>query len=458
MRTFLIPSNNLPTFKSKFEKLIRKANKLNVIPPSYIILKEEIKEIQVLEEQTENHLGQLISHYSSKLVSFSHIQINSPTVVINGYRFVATIEHTEEGNILRNISGTDIPIKFRTCNAYCEHCKTLRRRNDTFVVRNENTGSYIQVGRNCLKDFLGHSAETFASQAELYYEADELGQASESYGGGGGGFESLVYLESYLGFVAEVISRDGWKSRSSAKEYGGQATADVAAKIMKPSKEDIRNNARPFTHPSDASIQMSKDAIAWCENLSDEEVEKSEYLHNIRLIARRGVVGYRQYGYAASIVSGYQRYMGELKQKERQKKMAEESGYVGTVGEKGTFTLLVTHVNTLPDYGYGESCLNLMSDKEGNQFVWKTGNALEVGKEYVLRGTVKEHKEYVSKKTGIGVKQTVLTRCKEVEVMEFTAEYNGERYTVKAENEKEAKKKWCEVWGVGKMPKGAKIV
>ena len=50
-----------------------------------------------------------------------------------------------------------------------------------------------------------------------------------------------------------------------------------------------------------------------------------------------------------------------------------------------------------------------MSDAEGRQFTWKTtSRTLEEGKTMRIKATIKEHTEYN------GIKQTVLTRLKEV--------------------------------------------
>lgn len=59
---------------------------------------------------------------------------------------------------------------------------------------------------------------------------------------------------------------------------------------------------------------------------------------------------------------------------------------------------------------FGESYLHLMKDSDGNVFSWITGKKLQKAEGELIRvdGTVKQHKLYN------GVKQTVLTRAKEV--------------------------------------------
>jgi hypothetical protein len=169
-------------------------------------------------------------------------------------------------------------------------------------------------------------------------------------------------------------------------------------------------------------------------------------LHNIRVIARRGVVGYRQIGYAASIVSAYQRYLGELKLKERQ--ALHPSQYVGEPGERRLFHLLVEKVLT-SEGPYGATAFHIMSDKEGNRFTWRsTGEVLKAGQEYDIRGSIKDHRDYN------GTQQTVLTRCEEVHIIDYVCIVQGQSYTVRADNEKEARKALMAQLDVARLPRG----
>ena len=85
------------------------------------------------------------------------------------------------------------------------------------------------------------------------------------------------------------------------------------------------------------------------------------------------------------------------------------STFVGVIGERIEETLTVTKAITLEGY-YGTSIMHIMEDKDGNVYVWTTkAKNFPEGKTLVLRGTIKDHKEYK------GTKQTILTRCKEIE-------------------------------------------
>lgn len=389
MSAFIIPSTNIGKLDERFTKLARRAKRIGIVVPSYTIVKEEPKSMQV--------------NGVEKIILMHYIEVFNPLVKISGYQFVATIEHTSEGNIIHNAKGETVPNEYRTCGPWCDHCRTNRRRNDTFIVKSDTINVYKQIGRNCLAEFFGINAENYAAMAEMCYEVDELCAASESdsFDEGGGGGKSYDYLDRFLSFVAECISQAGWVSRTVAKDHDGMtATADLAMRHMYP----FRREGLLFDKPSEKSIETAKLAIEWCEAISDEETEKSEYLHNIRVIARRGVVERRQYGYAASIVSSYLRHVNDLIAKERA--ALNPSQHVGEVGKRQDFTLLVDKVIQI-DSQYGTSFMHLMSDQDNNKFVWKaSGTCLDTGTTVTLKGTIKSHGEFR------GMNQTTLTRCK----------------------------------------------
>lgn len=88
------------------------------------------------------------------------------------------------------------------------------------------------------------------------------------------------------------------------------------------------------------------------------------------------------------------------------------SEYVGEIGDRIEETLTVTKAVTLESY-YGTSIMHIMEDAVGNVFVWITkAKSYPEGKVVILRGTIKDHKEYK------GTKQTILTRCKEMSIDE----------------------------------------
>jgi len=403
-RTFEIPSSNFAKFQERWDKLVRRAHKLGIEPPAFVVLSEEIRPKKVQRQRWNEHESEYETYWEDVAIVYKMVQLQNPIVQVAGWQFAATLEHLgEDGNITHNISGSDLPIRYRNCGPACDHCQTKRYRKDTFVVFSPEKNEYKQVGSSCLTDFLGVDGSRFAAMAEIYSTATELASASEQSSGGNCG-DFFDYLDVYLSYVAETIGVSGWLSRKAARELDKPATSDVAYRHLHPNIYD-RQSDRLFDKPSEKAIDLAKDSIAWCESLSDAEVEASEYLHNIRVIARRGIVGGRQYGYAASIVSSFQRALVDKANKERESRIRNTSEYVGEVGKRVVFNLMVEKVLEF-DGMYGTTLIHLMSDNLGNRFVWKSsGKAFEIGIPIRIKATVKKHGEYK------GTKQTELTRC-----------------------------------------------
>ena len=136
-----------------------------------------------------------------------------------------------------------------------------------------------------------------------------------------------------------------------------------------------------------------------------------------------------------SVVSIDPRPAKDIEREERAAELAASLTNSQWQGEEGKrqeieLTLVRDYAYEVPAYGwnagYDVRHIYTFADAEGNCYIWKTTNGLyqdaydehkiwnpvyaEIGDRLTLKGTVKEHDEYR------GVKQTVLTRCKVIEV------------------------------------------
>jgi hypothetical protein len=138
--------------------------------------------------------------------------------------------------------------------------------------------------------------------------------------------------------------------------------------------------------------------------------DKNDYLYNVSVVVKTGIVNDKTYAITASIIPSYKRYLAKKIESE---KVKVETEYFGAVGDKfaGKVTFLFRNEYQAQRYSYYGSDVGYIynfTTAEGYRFVWFTTNyyELEKGQEIELKGTVKDHKEY--KET----KQTILTRCK----------------------------------------------
>lgn len=323
------------------------------------------------------------------------VELSGPLFVqYNDWEFIATLQHLTTGeNIIRAIDNSiQIPKEFRESGSACQHCMVNRYRKDTYLVKNINTNHIVQVGSSCIKDFLGgQSPDNLLQKAELVSGLIEYMEGSSQQNVRSDG---ILHLIKVLAQTAACIRDYGWVSKSSAMESGKTSTATwVMDNFYPPTDKFI------LSIINDSDKELAFVASDWAENLSDLECEKSDYLHNIRAIARSGMVSYRTMGFATSIVNSYQRSLNE-------KNIKPISEYVGNAKEKFVYQLILKH--DFPYTGsYGTTFKYIFEDENGNVLVWNSSKSFDLvrGNKYLIKGTIKDHSEYK------GTKQTIITRC-----------------------------------------------
>jgi len=272
---FDIPEENYVKFKKEIDKLSRRSLKLTG------------EEIYV----------RVCGDYYKDDIKFIKVEFDFSPVKLDGWQFVATLDHTPEGNIIRSVpnTGIDIPVKYRDCSPNCDHCNINRRRNDTYLVCDE-LGEFKQVGSSCLIDFFGHDPFKIVKRAELVGYAAEVARAYTEYNISNIS-RRYIGLEIYLSFVASVIRRNGWVSAAQARIDGSRRTASIA----------MEGYFGGYDIVNDADRECARKAIEWVRSLSTEEIDNSDYLHNISVVAKSEYIEPRTTGLAAAIVYSYQR-------------------------------------------------------------------------------------------------------------------------------------------------------
>lgn len=332
--------------------------------------------------------------------------------VMNGWKFVASVEHTEKGNIINRIGEIEVPERYYTSDAICEHCNSKRNRKNTYIVMNEETGEFKQVGKSCLNDFTnGLSAEAVAQYISLF---DELIQGEEPYGGRG---ESYYKTETILRFAAETIKHFGYvrtqdsgistASRSFdyyCVKYGGwMLFEDVRKKLIQ------EMDSVGFDEDSADAVQTVDNALAW---ISQQEASNN-YIHNLKTACSLDYVTRKNLGILVSLFPTYNKeleYQAEKAEREKQRaaEMASEanSQHIGNIGERITFRVTSVKCLTSWETDWGVTRIYKLVDVNGNVYIWKTSNFISEDNVETIKGTVKEHKKYN------GINQTELTRCK----------------------------------------------
>lgn len=346
---------------------------------------------------------------------------------INGWEWLARIEHTEKGNLIHSATDVTVPVKYYESGCYCEHCNTNRFRKNLHLVRNMETGEIKQVGETCLADYThGMSASGIAFYQSLFTGLEEEEERVPSCGGYGWGKRKYYDPDEVTRFMSEAIRHFGFVPKHDESEYyegvSKQATAyrvedflavahgekshftyrmDDYYKIKEEMEKIGFNAERPET------VKEAHDALAW---IAEQDDSRSSYIHNLKLVCSMSQVNSWHFGILASLLPTWNKSL--VREAERKAKEAVEinSKHIGSIGERITFDVFSTQVVTSWETEYGMMWLVKFVSTDGNVFMWRASSLHALPDDFGLikkiTGTVKNHDEFR------GVKQTFINRCK----------------------------------------------
>jgi hypothetical protein len=318
---------NLNTLTAKLTRLNAKLARINVAPITW-------KQV--------GHHDEPHPSIENAVVRYIDLEVEGVIPSENGWSFIATVVHTDDGNIVRCVPGYEVPAEYRDRPTWCDHCKTNRVRRDTYIVRHED-GRIMQVGSSCLAEFIGTKNPNGLTKASEHllnaFDMCDAAQKREWLGGSNAISVYRIDLDTYLGYVAaavlkmgryitrkqarEAAEREGMDPRSSSSS----ATSDIAMSAMRqhspqypgvyeitPEAEKLATDARewvlrkyspPVTDPDgmdDAAI-----AAMLMNSLKAANTSLSEFEHNLLACARAEAIEPRLCGIAAFIVEAYRR-------------------------------------------------------------------------------------------------------------------------------------------------------
>jgi hypothetical protein len=336
------------------------------------------------------------------------VTLDVPKLGYNGWTFVATLAFETAGTIVRTVPGQSCD--YRPSSQECDQCHTSRFRNDTFVVRNDETGEYKQVGRNCLALFFGLTPALWV----FTYDLDEFNErnADENERSSWGRDRTEDVRRIIAAALAVSDSGRGYK-RADVHPSTKDETSDILY-ARDPGMLNHRlagrsiwltdNRALAAQYESDGTVDA---VLTVCQSIAGD----SEYAQNVRILANCERVDMGNFGIVASFVTVYARQLRyEAEQVAKQaSRDASVNEWLGTVGQKNlTTTGTVTSIRTI-DGQYGTTYLITWLTDTGHTCKWFASNppeAVSEGATVTLRGTVKSHETYRD------YRSTVFTRCK----------------------------------------------
>lgn len=308
----------------------------------------------------------------------------------------------------------------------CDHCKTKRDRNATFVMRNEETGVEKVVGRNCLGEFLQtDDAEALVENAALLEELlnAEKSDADQEDLRGASAFvlydtnevlEMAAYVARQRGFLSNSAARE----RSQGGEEGVFSTADVVGDLL------TRRPRALFRSLLDGyegrpAIEEARDRKVVDETraMFAAMPSTSNYVENSKILLGNTYNPPSAVNYLVSTVGAY--LLDQKKKIEASNRAAETSNFLGNVNESVYIQQAkLVHVETLTfvvERGRHDvettSFLHIFVTPTGDKVIWKASSvnlAERVGETMSVLGTVKAHR--TNDRTG--QKETILTRAK----------------------------------------------
>jgi hypothetical protein len=304
---------------------------------------------------------------------------------LGGWSFVGTLEPAGESTLVRAVPGRLIPESYWTASPdHCDHCNVRRARSQTFVVIHAESGTHRQVGRSCLRDFLGHDPAKVLSWIECFSgECDD--------GWGSGGFAIRDYGMAEVIAMTMLVLRDrpyaGADARLPTRFEVAEAFAlDInLSPAQRKAKAEAWREAQGFIDKGEAAaMQTAMQALSGT----------SDYAHNVRALARLDFVRPKDLGYIVSAVHVCKKQRGEaLAHAERP---APTLAAVAEPGAKVRISGVVisAHKYSRPSYSYNDPGVSqiivLRDEKSGALVKHFTSNlAFDAGARIELSGTVK---------------------------------------------------------------------
>ena len=415
----VLGERGLSELKFKLVEINKKAVKWGLPEVKMEIVKEE-------DIKITNKGGGLDEYKKSYTV-----KINGKSPQIDGYEFIAKIEHTDGGNLI-NISPDssikDLPAEYRDADAKCDVCNSKRERLNTFIIKDETNNQLKTVGSTCLKRFLPiDSVSKIIHYAEMLEELRQLEDIEDDVGNERGAGQSRNYFAvselikglalAYLVNGSRYISK---KKSSEIMDTTGDyidSTASLATNILfysgYGSKEpDYIVRARTLKSEGD---KLGDEIIAWMKTHdfkadAERKPEMANYFNNLDVLSRTTNTNLKNIGYLGGLLASYLINKDMIKKKEDQATI-KPSEYVGSVGEKITFeATLKKTAGYQSQYGY--VTIYKFEDDNNNRYIWFSSGdiGIEENTKYKIIATVKDHKQGDIKYGGH--KENIITRAK----------------------------------------------
>lgn len=423
--TVLVEPAQMAAFEKRLDALNKKAAKFGLSPIRIVSVADTLYErkSEYVGRDADRLLTHLVPVEGGRAVEhpvlIKRLEIEYPEIKLGHWRVVGKLEAIEGGNLAFAVSRGEADVaalaKRADCPIECEHCNTNRRRKDGYLLRDDESGGYKEVGSNCLEDFTGIDPAAALFMAQMW---NVIKLAEEDFAEfGRSGRVNAVRTAQYLADVSFLAENFGFVSASKARETDLSPTYSEALSLS----DVLMKNAglrEKYLAQHERHAETANAVRAWIEGKEEE----STFDRNVKLLLALDAISLKSnhLAFAAATVPLYQRaHAAKVESRKR-------SEHIGQPGQRLTGSLIVERVVPI-DTIYGSSDLVLFRDNDGNRIKWKTSACPfevkdGVGRSLEATFKVKEHAEYN------GSAQTAITHLKVlrwIDAVEIGANHDG---------------------------------
>ena len=398
----------IPHLQKEIDKINKTAAKVGAEPVQMIL-----GDVRFVEKRGQDPDDP--DRTTSYRVRMTQITVRGTTPRLTGadgnvWNFVGVIAPSQSGRpILKLTPGAADTEGLRRLYAtdpyYCDYCRKTRQRNETFIVQNGD--EYRQVGRNCLKDFVGGANPQALLRFFSWFEDDEalreyLASFARSGDGGGGGRETRYYppLDVLATTVATVQYRGGYvPAMSETRTPTGSDTRWVLYGRLDPhSTEQDRIDLRAMraAAESESARNTAQDILNWFQGLPQETKDGNAFFRNIDTLLQDESVEARQLGYIIGLYPAYQKAQQQNSENSGVRLIKEWPEEWGDAPRPIEDRVAVVKFKKWVQGAYGPSQIINVMFEDGYGATWRYSGALEVmvGTRLRLTGTLEKETYY----------------------------------------------------------------
>ena len=217
------------------------------------------------------------------------VVIEGEPVKYDGWEFVALVEEDNGQPVVTGSPRYEGEQVDRSAlkPGYCDYCKKSRKRSKTIVVEDES-GTRVQVGTSCVKDFLGQEVNG------SWFSAEDEFKELEAFAGSGG--VALNNLEQTLIAAATVVRQAGFVSAQiDWKTTTSQSTQWLLGIGSRTAVSEAREQ---FGEATDEDRETAKRAIEFGKTIAGD----SDYAQNVRAVFASDWYNPKRFGLVVSVV------------------------------------------------------------------------------------------------------------------------------------------------------------